>query len=207
MLVYVSLLWWPLSSMKTLLIYAWCLIQGLVAKDKFHVSYRGAKLNSSLSQVRLACLLNFLMSAIFSYLFTIPFYRCWLIVCVITSGGLTQMKTAIDCCVVHRLQATDYELQLVSSSYLWSPCSEISVCKQSKCGNMFPNALKLGLLMQFDILLSNLWPLGASIAVPLVSFHRGITLESIFTCRVWPVLHSIIHVHVKNKNQVTCVKI
>ena len=29
------------------------LIQGLVAKDKFHVSYRGAKLNSSLSQVLL----------------------------------------------------------------------------------------------------------------------------------------------------------
>jgi UTP:GlnB (protein PII) uridylyltransferase len=27
--------------------------EGLVAKDKFHVSYRGAKLNSSLSQVLL----------------------------------------------------------------------------------------------------------------------------------------------------------
>ena len=27
------------------------IIQGLVAKDKFHVSYRGAALNGSLSQV------------------------------------------------------------------------------------------------------------------------------------------------------------
>uniref|UniRef100_A0A453K9P0 ACT domain-containing protein ACR n=1 Tax=Aegilops tauschii subsp. strangulata TaxID=200361 RepID=A0A453K9P0_AEGTS len=50
--------------------------EGLVAKDKFHVSYRGAKLNSSLSQV------------------------CWLIVCAITSGGPRQMKTAIDDCSV-----------------------------------------------------------------------------------------------------------
>lgn len=34
------------------------LLQGLVAKDKFHVSYRGAALNSSLSQVS-ACIRGF----------------------------------------------------------------------------------------------------------------------------------------------------
>jgi len=34
--------------------------EGLVAKDKFHVSYRGAKLNSSLSQVLINCLSYYL---------------------------------------------------------------------------------------------------------------------------------------------------
>ncbi|PUZ62974.1 hypothetical protein GQ55_3G029900 [Panicum hallii var. hallii] len=34
--------------------------EGLVAKDKFHVSYRGAKLNSSLSQVLINCLRYYL---------------------------------------------------------------------------------------------------------------------------------------------------
>ncbi|BAT15925.1 Os12g0152700, partial [Oryza sativa Japonica Group] len=34
--------------------------EGLVAKDKFHVSYRGAKLNSSLSQVLVNCLRYYL---------------------------------------------------------------------------------------------------------------------------------------------------
>ncbi|CAL4995497.1 unnamed protein product [Urochloa decumbens] len=34
--------------------------EGLVAKDKFHVSYRGAKLNSSLSQVLINCLRHYL---------------------------------------------------------------------------------------------------------------------------------------------------
>ncbi|KAE8679326.1 ACT domain-containing protein DS12 [Hibiscus syriacus] len=34
--------------------------EGLVAKDKFHVSYRGAALNSSLSQVLVNCLRYYL---------------------------------------------------------------------------------------------------------------------------------------------------
>jgi len=90
------------------------------------------------------------------------------------------MKTAIDCCVVHGLQATDYELQQSGSSRV--PVFEALALKflfviNQKCGTICSqSALKLGLVMQFDVLLSNLWPLGV---MPLVSYRRGISLESI----------------------------
>jgi len=113
------------------------------------------------------------------------------------------MKTAIDCCVVHGLQATDYELQQPGSSrvpvfealavkfLLYANKNVAHICSQ--------NALKLGLVMQFDVLLSNLWPLGASLAILLC--HWFPTVEESH----WVGCGSIIHLHVKNR--VTCVKI
>jgi len=95
------------------------------------------------------------------------------------------MKTAIDCCVVHGLQATDYELQQPGLSRV--PVFEalalkfLFVSNQNVAHICSQSALKLGLLMQFDVLLSNLWPLGlgASLAImPLVSYRRGITMEA-----------------------------
>jgi len=58
------------------------------------------------------------------------------------------MKTAIDCCVVHGLQATDYELQHSGSFRV--PVFEALALKflfvsNQKCGtHMFPKCIKTG---------------------------------------------------------------
>lgn len=44
----------------------YCNLQGLIAKEKFHVSYRGAALTDPLSQVRL----SYLITSSFNFVFT-----------------------------------------------------------------------------------------------------------------------------------------